>query len=113
LLFLLSISLSYVYWRYLRNILHQPQKLSAEKIKAFDKTTKEKPTQNYIQLFGDFKVLDRFGNDITTQFTPKLKQLFLLILLYSQRSKNGISTKELTDILWEGYSYQNAKTFGG
>jgi two-component SAPR family response regulator len=113
LLFLLSISLSYVYWRYLRNILHQPQKLSAEKIKAFDKTTKEKPTQNYIQLFGDFKVLDRFGNDITTQFTPKLKQLFLLILLYSQRSKNGISTKELTDILWEGYSYQNAKNIRG
>ena len=55
----------------------------------------QKPEANYIQLFGDFKVLDKEGNEITSLFTPKLKQLFLIILLYSQRNKNGISTKEL------------------
>jgi len=60
-----------------------------------------------------FKVLDKDGDEITSQFTPKLKQLFLIILLYSQRSKNGISTQELTDILWKGHSSQSAKNSRG
>jgi len=85
----------------------------ADKIRNLDKAVYRKPETNYIQLFGDFKVLDRDGNEITSQFTPKLKQLFLIILLYSQRSKNGISTQELTDILWKGHSSQSAKNSRG
>jgi len=85
----------------------------ADKIRNLDKTIYKKPESNYIQLFGDFKVLDKDGNEITSQFTPKLKQLFLIILLYSQRSKNGISTQELTDILWKGHSSQSAKNSRG
>lgn len=86
---------------------------AADKIRCIEKITVQKPESNYIQLFGDFKVLDKNGNDISTQFTPKLKQLFLIILLYSQRNKNGISTKELTDILWMGHSSQSAKNSRG
>lgn len=89
------------------------QPSAADKIRSLEKMPVEKPTSNYIQLFGDFKVLDKNGNDITTQFTPKLKQLFLIILLYSQRNKNGISTHELTDILWQGHSSQSAKNSRG
>lgn len=69
--------------------------------------------RNYIQLYGDFKIVDKNAEDISLQFTPKLKQLFLVILLYSQRNKKGISTKELTDILWPNHSYQNAKNSRG
>jgi hypothetical protein len=86
---------------------------SAETIRNIDKITIQKPDKNYIQLFGDFKVLDKNGENISSQFTPKLKQLFLIILLYSQRNKNGISTKELTDILWMGHSSQSAKNSRG
>ncbi len=86
---------------------------TADKIRNIDKQLILKPLSNYIQLFGDFRVLDKNGNDISSQFTPKLKQLFLIILLYSQRSKNGISTAELTDILWQGHSSQNAKNSRG
>jgi two-component SAPR family response regulator len=85
----------------------------ADKIRSIESTILRKPEANYIQLFGDFKVLGKDGNDITSQFTPKLKQLFLVILLYSQRNKNGISTKELTDILWMGHSSQSAKNSRG
>ena len=85
----------------------------AEKIRSIEKAMIHKPEANYIQLFGDFKVLDKSGIDISSQFTPKLKQLFLIILLYSQRNKNGISTKELTDILWMGHSSQSAKNSRG
>lgn len=85
----------------------------ADKIRRIENAVIHKPEANYIQLFGDFKVLDKNGTDISGQFTPKLKQLFLIILLYSQRNKNGISTKELTDILWLGHSSQSAKNSRG
>jgi len=71
------------------------------------------PEKNYIQLFGDFKILNKNGADITNQFTPKIKHLFLLVLLYSQRNKKGISTKDLSEILWPNNSYQNTKNSRG
>jgi two-component SAPR family response regulator len=89
------------------------QSSTAEKIRSIEQTIIHKPDSNYIQLFGDFKVLDKEGREITSQFTPKLRQLFLIILLYSQRNKNGISTRELTDILWQGHSSQSAKNSRG
>jgi two-component SAPR family response regulator len=94
-----------------RKLKKQPS--PADKIRSLEKAAVYKPEANYIQLFGDFKVLDKDGNDITIQFSPKLKQLFLIILLYSQRNKNGISTKDLTDILWMGHSSQSAKNSRG
>jgi two-component SAPR family response regulator len=94
-----------------RRLKKQPS--AAEKIRSIENAMVQKPEANYIQLFGDFKVLDKEGNEITSLFTPKLKQLFLIILLYSQRNKNGISTKELTDILWQGHSSQSAKNSRG
>ena len=45
--------------------------------------------RNYIRLFGEFYVLDRDGNDITSLFTPKLKQLFILIMLHSSVEVSG------------------------
>ena len=45
-------------------------------------------------------MLDRDGNDITSLFTPKLKQLFILIMLHSSRGGFGISSKDLTRMIW-------------
>ncbi len=94
-----------------RKLKKQPT--TADKIRSIENAIIHKPEANYIQLFGDFKVLDKNGIDISSQFTPKLKQLFLIILLYSQRNKSGISTQELTDILWLGHSSQSAKNSRG
>jgi two-component SAPR family response regulator len=58
------------------------------------------PEKNVISLFGDFHVLDKNGEDVSERFTPKIRQLFLLILLYSQKSKKGISSEDLTQTLW-------------
>jgi len=101
----------FVAFKLRKRLRKQPS--AAEKIRSIQQVAKQKPEVNYIQLFGDFKVLDKNGNEITSLFTPKLKQLFLIILLYSQRNKNGISTKELTDILWQGHSSQSAKNSRG
>lgn len=103
--------LAFTVFRLKKYLRKEPTK--ADQIRLINQSIVSKPESNYIQLFGDFKVLDKNGNDISNQFTPKLKQLFLIILLYSQRSKNGISTAELTDILWLGHSSQNAKNSRG
>ena len=52
-------------------------------------------------LFLDgFQVWDKEGNDITRLFTPILKQLLILIILYGENNKKGISNATLRETLW-------------
>lgn len=52
-------------------------------------------------LFLDgFQVWDKDGTDITKSFTPILKQLLILIILYSVNNKKGISNVTLRELLW-------------
>lgn len=53
-----------------------------------------------IYLFGDLQVFDTEGGDLTKQFSPLLKQLFLLIFLNSLKNKRGISSEKLNETLW-------------
>ena len=69
----------------------------------------ELPEKNYIRLFGPFEVVDRDGEDITALFTPKLKRLFILILVNSTRGKSGIRGSEMFDFIW-GKDSKNAKS---
>lgn len=65
------------------------------------------PVENYfdrshssISLLGTFNVKDKGGNDITSNFTPRLKNLLVLLILYAEKNATGISTKKVTDMLW-------------
>lgn len=69
--------------------------------------------KNLIKLFGAFKVLNKEGEDITHEFTPKVKSLFLVILLHSTKTRNGITTEELTKIVWPEHDYKSAKNSRG
>jgi two-component SAPR family response regulator len=69
--------------------------------------TKEN-AQAGIYLFGGFKLINKEGKNLTNLFSPKRKELFVLVLLYSFR-KNGITSKQMSDILWEGHSFESAK----
>lgn len=52
-------------------------------------------------LFLDgFQVWDRDGKDMTKAFTPILKQLLILIILYGESNKKGISNVTLRELLW-------------
>ncbi|WP_346749803.1 hypothetical protein [Splendidivirga corallicola] len=68
---------------------------------------------NSIFLFGGFKVIDNNSTDITTKFSPKLRELFTIILLYTFNEKGGISTKKLTEKLWPYGDAQSAKNARG
>jgi two-component SAPR family response regulator len=64
-------------------------------------------------LFGGFWVADKNGNDVTKDFTPLLKQLFLLILLHTYKGGKGISSGKLKDLLWFDKSEESAKNNRG
>ncbi|MCX6326769.1 MAG: galactose oxidase [Bacteroidia bacterium] len=55
---------------------------------------------NSVLFFGGFQVFNKKGTDITLRFTPLLKELFLLIWLYSIKNNKGISSEKLTELLW-------------
>lgn len=76
----------------------------AEKRKAMDASIQaladsEKPRSS-IFLFGGFQVFDEKGEDISKLFTPLVKELFLIILLYPFKNGKGITSKRLTEMLW-------------
>jgi hypothetical protein len=50
---------------------------------------------------------------VSKKFSPKIKQLFVLILLHSIGGLKGIGSKDLSDCLWPGMSAQNAKNIRG
>ena len=63
--------------------------------------------------FGGLKVIGADRKDVSKKFSPKIKQLFVLILLNSIGGRKGIGSKELSDCLWPGMSPQNAKNIRG
>lgn len=67
------------------------------------------PDTSAVYLFGQFEVFDKEGHDITKQFTPLLKELFLLLLIHSMKDGKGIASEELYDILWNDKSPKDAR----
>lgn len=62
-----------------------------------------------ILLFGQFQALDREGADLTKSFPPLLRELFLLILIYTIRNGKGISSEALDEILWHDKPLKDVK----
>ena len=53
-----------------------------------------------IHLLGNLRVIDKDGNDISAGFTPLMRQLLCLLILYTE-NQNSISNAELKEILWD------------
>lgn len=62
-----------------------------------------------INLLGGFQAINKHGVDITAQFTPTIRYLLLLIILYTFKNKKGISSAMLIEILWFDKSETSAK----
>ncbi|MFV0267795.1 MAG: LamG-like jellyroll fold domain-containing protein [Draconibacterium sp.] len=63
----------------------------------------QKPSfENHIRLFGDFQVMNNKGEDISSLFTPKVKELFIYILIGSVRNKMGVPISDVDSCLWAG-----------
>lgn len=53
-----------------------------------------------ISFLGIFSVKDKEGKNITSQFTPMLKHLLIILILSSAKNKKGIASRELLQIFW-------------
>lgn len=67
-------------------------------------------SRSSISLLGCFNVRDKEGNDITANFTPRLKHLLILLILYTEKNPNGILTSKTTGILWPDKEETAART---
>jgi DNA-binding SARP family transcriptional activator len=65
--------------------------------------------KNAILLFGGLQVFDAEGENITKYFTPLVKELFLVVLLYSIKWERGLSSEKLNEILWYDKSIKSAR----
>ncbi len=66
--------------------------------------------QNYqIVLFGGFQVYNLNNVDITNKFSPLLKELFLLIFLFTYKNNKGITSDKISEYLWFGKSTSSAR----
>jgi len=66
-------------------------------------------TSSTIFLFGHFEVIDKECNDITRQFTPLLKEIFLLILINTFKDGKGISSDKLYETIWVDKPIKDAR----
>lgn len=66
-------------------------------------------SRSCICFFGGFKVCDSEGNDITDLFTPTLKLLLILLVLYTGKDARGISGNRLIQTLWFDKTEESAK----
>lgn len=73
-----------------------------------------KLSKNFIKTFGGLSILNNHGIDILSQFSPKLKEIFLLILIRSINNHNsGITSEELSVTIWPDSSPESAKSNRG
>jgi two-component SAPR family response regulator len=59
---------------------------------------------NQIRLFGKFLVIDKDAKDVSALFTPKVRELFLYILIYTTKNGNGANVTDVNENLWAGIS---------
>lgn len=60
-------------------------------------------------FFGGFLVIDKDGNDVTSSFTPTLKSLLILLILYTGKNTKGIIGNKLIQLLWYDKTEESAK----
>ena len=124
-IFILS-SLIYSYYRRKKSRKEEREKEPENKIPdsivnltlEYEPVVNIKPVTTRIEkqsifLFGGFQVMDKEGRNITGEFTPLLKQLFIIILLYTLKDGKGISSLKLREALWFDKSNESAKNNRG
>ncbi len=60
----------------------------------------ERRTVSSIFFMGEFHIFDQNGNNITANFSPMLKQLFLFVFLSTHKNSRGVASAKLDEVLW-------------
>ena len=70
--------------------------------------------KNSVKLFGGLRIYDKDGKEIAQTLSPKLKEIFLLVLMRSINNHHiGIISEELSSIIWPDASPESVKSSRG
>jgi DNA-binding SARP family transcriptional activator len=89
-----------------------PQPSNKQEAPVPEPITQSNIRTNTLFLLGEFAAFDRKGADITHLFSPKIKQLFLLILFNSTDGK-GIVSKKISAKCWPDKDPAKTKNIKG
>ena len=81
--------------------------------KSIPAESKETADKHAIFILGGYQIIDKKGSDITSEFSPLLKQLFLILLLNTLKDGNGISSEKLREIFWFDKTPESARNNRG
>lgn len=120
-LFIIVFILTLLIWIYklLRTRIKKQKKIKEQQKYINDKrsldlkVSKNKEDTNAIYLFGDFTVYSKTGQDISHLFSPKVKLLFLYILLNSNKKTVGVSSEKIYAAIWPEKDNKQAKNLKG
>ena len=108
---------SFLFWnKKRRKRAGVPKKLVEETVRSLKEIYKSNTLQDFkqrIHCFGPLCIFDEKEINVAKKFSPKLKEMLLVILLYSQKNGKGLTTKQLTELLWPGMTNQEAKNTRG
>ena len=62
-----------------------------------------------ISLLGEFNVRDKNGNDVTTNFSFRIKDLLILLILENERSSKGVRQQIIDELIWNDRDEKSAK----
>lgn len=94
------------YRRKRQRLMHEREQQSSEALVDRNSTVRF-PQRNAIYLFGDMRILDNDGQEVSCRFSPLLRELFLILLF--KTPEGGISSKTLTEMLWLDKDESSAK----
>ena len=89
-------------------IKSDPQGIEKKSKKPVSEETRKKQDYQFV-FFGGFQVFNCNDEDITNKFSRLLKELFLLILLYTFKNNKGITSDQISEYLWFGKSESSAR----
>ncbi len=76
------------------------------KVRKIKETTYQEmiqtPTENKIQFFGEFKAINKGGENVSDLFTPKVKELLVYSVIHTLKNGIGAPIQELNETLWYG-----------
>lgn len=100
-LFLLSLAFGLYYGKRKKSKHKENELVDDVFLQDLKTLTEPLKKKSAILLFGGFQVFDKDGNDITDNFTPILKQIFLFLLVNSIKGKK-VTSEKLDEVFWFG-----------
>ncbi len=113
LIFAILASAAILFFLYSRKLKNKQKRATTKKNKKSTPSKSIIEANEKIFCFGGLQVINHSGLDVARKFSPKLKQLFVLIFLHSINDQKGISSVKLSGYLWPGMDPKNVKNTRG